>query len=222
MSADGGLEGRCGTCARFVRVTEIVDENGEVKRSGQCLLGVWSPPLYETNTCSQYKKRGTVGIPTPREREARARRPRPMASRSSQAGERAHEAVPISLPEELLDMDAEEFRQVLREVLQDELGLSRAELGGRWQGGEMILKPGKEGTAEKRIPIEALFHKIVMIRDRLRVLEQKVNGHPQLSDEDKVQMQQYVTQCYGTLTTFNVLFAERRDSFVGQKGDRDD
>jgi hypothetical protein len=145
-----------------------------------------------------------------------------MASRSSQAGERAHEAVPISLPEELLDMDAEEFRQVLREVLQDELGLSRAELGGRWQGGEMILKPGKEGTAEKRIPIEALFHKIVMIRDRLRVLEQKVNGHPQLSDEDKVQMQQYVTQCYGTLTTFNVLFAERRDSFVGQKGDRDD
>jgi hypothetical protein len=86
----------------------------------------------------------------------------------------------------------------------------------------MILKPGKEGTADKRIPIESLFHKIVMIRDRLRVLEQKVNGHPNLSDEDKVQMQQYVTQCYGSLTTFNVLFAERRDSFVGQKGDRDD
>jgi hypothetical protein len=77
-------------------------------------------------------------------------------------------------------------------------------------------------AAEKTIPIEALFHKIVMIRDRLRVLEQKVNAHPSLSDEDKVQMQQYVTQCYGSLTTFNVLFADRQDAFVGQKGDKDD
>jgi hypothetical protein len=126
------------------------------------------------------------------------------------------------IPEELLDMDADEFRLVLREVLRDELGVSPTELGGRWQGGEMILKPGKEGTADKHVPLEALFHKIVMIRDRLRVLEQKVNGHPNLSDEDKVQMQQYVTQCYGSLTTFNVLFADRRDSFVGQKTDKDD
>jgi len=119
-------------------------------------------------------------------------------------------------------MDADEFREVLREVIRDELGLTRARIGGRWSGGEMVLKPGKEGTAEKRIPIESLFHKIVMIRDKLRVLEQKVNSHPSLSDEDKVQMQQYVTQCYGSLTTFNVLFAEREDGFIGQKGSRDD
>ena len=222
---DGGgggasLEGRCGTCARFVRVTETIDQNGEVRRSGQCLLGVWSPPLYETNTCSQYKKRGTVGLPPAA--VLRARRDGPRLPRAALAVTRTNDQPAISIPEELLDMDADEFRQVLREVLQDELGLSQPPLGGRWQGGEMVLKPGKEGTAEKRIPIEALFHKIVMIRDRLRVLEQKVNGHPQLSDEDKVQLQQYVTQCYGSLTTFNVLFAERRDSFVGQKGDRDD
>ncbi len=72
---------------------------------------------------------------------------------------------------------------------------------------------------DKHIPIDSLFHKIVMIRDKLRVLEQKVNSHPKLSDEEKVQMQQYVTQCYGTLTTFNVLFADREDGFVGQKGE---
>lgn len=119
-------------------------------------------------------------------------------------------------------MDADEFRRVLRYVIRDELGLGEVQLGGRWSGGEVILKPGKEGTAEKRIPIESLFHKVVMIRDKLRVLEQKLNAHPNLSDEEKVQMQQYVTQCYGSLTTFNVLFAERDDGFSGQKGAKDD
>ena len=116
-------------------------------------------------------------------------------------------------------MNADEFREVLREVLRDELGVADVELGGRWQGGEVILKPGKEGTQEKRIPLEALFSKIVMIRDKLRVLEQKINGNSKLSSEEKVQMQQYVTGCYGSLTTFNVLFADRKDQFVGQRGD---
>ena len=116
-------------------------------------------------------------------------------------------------------MNADEFREVLREVIRDELGMAEVELGGRWQGGEVILKPGKEGTAEKRFPLEALFTKVVMIRDKLRVLEQKINGNPKLSAEDKVQLQQYVTGCYGSLTTFNVLFADKKDQFVGQRGD---
>ena len=120
-------------------------------------------------------------------------------------------------------MNADEFREVLREVIRDELGVAEVELGGRWSGGEMVLIPGKEGTAEKRIPIEAFFHKIVMLRDKLRVLEQKVNAS-KLGDEDKVQLQQYVTGCYGTLTTFNVLFANRGDGFsgAGGKNDKDD
>jgi hypothetical protein len=84
----------------------------------------------------------------------------------------------------------------------------------------MILKPGKEGLQEKRVPLEALFRKIVMIRDKLRVLEQRINSHPKLGDEDKIQLQQYVTGCYGTLTTFNVLFADRENQFVGQKGEQ--
>jgi hypothetical protein len=107
----------------------------------------------------------------------------------------------------------------LREVIRDELGVGDVELGGRWQGGEMVLVPGKEGTQEKRIPIEALFNKVVMIRDKLRVLEQKINANPKLSQEEKLQMQQYVTGCYGSLTTFNVLFANKGDTFVGQKGE---
>jgi len=112
-------------------------------------------------------------------------------------------------------MDIDEFRRVLREVLSDELGISDVELGGRWQSGEVILKPGKVGTAEKRIPMEAFFHKIVMVRDKLRVLEAKINSNLMLTDEDKVQMQQYITACYGSLTTFNVLFASRDDGFSG-------
>ena len=116
-------------------------------------------------------------------------------------------------------MDAEEFRRVLSEAIREELGVRPVELAAKWAGGEIVLKPGKEGLQEKRIPIDALFHKVVMLRDRLRVLEQRINGHPKLGDDEKVQMQQYVTACYGSLTTFNVLFAERDDQFVGQKGD---
>jgi hypothetical protein len=104
-------------------------------------------------------------------------------------------------------------------VIRDELGVGEIDLAGKWEGGEMILKPGKEGLQEKRIPLEALFHKIVMIRDRLRVLEQRINAHPKLGADEKLQLQQYVTSCYGSLTTFNVLFANREDHFVGQKGE---
>lgn len=220
---DASLEGRCGTCARFVRVSETIDENGEVRRSGQCLLGVWSPPLYATNTCTQHIRRGQVkdALRAP----ARARRESAAATRPRLRGgddEGRPSPLDFTLPEEITEMDADEFREVLRDVLREELGVGHAPIGGRWQGGEVVLRPGKEGTAEKRIPIDALFHKVVMIRDKLRVLEQKVNAHPRLSDEDKVQMQQYVTQCYGSLTTFNVLFADRGDGFTGQKGDKDD
>lgn len=112
-------------------------------------------------------------------------------------------------------MDIDEFRRVLREVLSEELGLGRSEMGARWQGGELVLKPGKAGTAEKRIPLDTFFHKVVMVRDKLRLLEAKLNAHEGLPDADKVQLQAYITACYGSLTTFNALFADREDWFVG-------
>ncbi|HEX9295879.1 MAG TPA: hypothetical protein VF881_08585, partial [Polyangiaceae bacterium] len=118
-----------------------------------------------------------------------------------------------------LDMDMDTFRSVLAQVLREELGIGETTMGTRWQGGELILKPGKEGTAEKRVPIETFFHKVVMLRDRLRVLEQRINAHPSLSDEDKVGIQQYITACYGSLTTFNVLFADpTSEGFRGSSG----
>ena len=79
----------------------------------------------------------------------------------------------------------------------------------------MILKPGKAGTQEKKIPIDALLHKVVLVRDKLRVLEQRINANPKLADDEKVTLQQYVTGCYGSLTTFNVLFRDEEDRFVG-------
>lgn len=91
------------------------------------------------------------------------------------------------------------------------------ELGDKWDGGKMILEPGSDGVKGKEIPIETFFHKIVMVRDRLRVLEQNINSHKVLTDEEKVNLQQYITRSYGSLTSFNVLFESKNDYFVGDK-----
>ena len=118
---------------------------------------------------------------------------------------------------EVFDMDRDELKEILKEVLDETLGVSDIRLGEKWKDGEMILKPGTEGLKEKVIPLESFFHKIVMLRDRLRVLEQKINSHKGLSDEDKVEVQQYITRVYGSLTSFNILFADKADHFVGDK-----
>lgn len=91
-------------------------------------------------------------------------------------------------------------------------------LGDKWRGGMMVLHSGDKSIKPKEVPIDVFFHKIVMARDRLRVLEQQINGHKGLSDEDKVNLQQYITRIYGSFTTFNVLFRNKEQWFVGEKG----
>lgn len=104
----------------------------------------------------------------------------------------------------------------LAKILKQWLGLSETiDLGDKWDGGTMILKPGDDGLKSKEIPIDTFFHKIVMVRDRLRVMEQRINSS-KLTDEEKVNLQQYITRIYGSLTTFNVLFKYKEDSFVGE------
>lgn len=110
-------------------------------------------------------------------------------------------------------------RQELMDLFLEASGLAEVPLAQKWEGGSVILKPGNPELQPKDLPIDSLFHKVVMVRDRLRTLEQKINAHPKLTDAEKVEMQQYVTRCYGSLTTFNVLFKEKNDQFVGQKGD---
>ncbi|MGE0786242.1 MAG: hypothetical protein AB7S26_11175 [Sandaracinaceae bacterium] len=206
------LTGRCGTCAFY---TAIWTDQATGHHTGECRLGCWPAPLKDSATCTHHKPRGTSWEGALKRKKA-AGTPRRMRDDEDDA------PVKRPLPREVdIDMDIDEFRRVLREVLQEELGVGDSTLGERWRGGEMILKPGREGTQEKSVPLEAFFKKIIGVRDKLRVLEQKVNSAKGLSDTEKLQLQQYITGCYGSLTTFNVLFKDKDDQFVGQSGSRD-
>ena len=108
---------------------------------------------------------------------------------------------------------SDDLEALLRRVIREESGLTPAAPAPKWRGGTLVLRPGGQGQ-EKTWPIETFFHKIVMLRNRLRTLEQQVNAS-ELPDDVKVKLQSYVTGCYGSLTSFNVLFADEADQFKG-------
>ena len=107
---------------------------------------------------------------------------------------------------------------LIREAMDEERGATEAALAPKWEGGTLVLKPHDPTLQGKELPLDALLHKVEMIRDRLRVLEQKINANAKLTDAEKVDMQAYVTACYGSLTTFNVLFRDKEDGFTGSGG----
>ena len=117
----------------------------------------------------------------------------------------------LELP--LKQLVAETLAEALKKRALEKSHVVVEQLGLRWHGGKVVLHPADATLQTKEVPLETFFHKIVMVRNNLRVLEQKINAHEKLSDGEKVEMQQYITRCYGSLTTFNVLFKEKEDQF---------
>ena len=113
---------------------------------------------------------------------------------------------------------SDDLELLIRRVIREETGITPVVPAEKWRGGTLVLRPGSPGLQEKTIPIETFFHKIVMLRNRLRTLEQQVNAS-ELPDDVKVKLQSYVSGCYGSLTSFNVLFAEEDDQFKGTSSD---
>jgi hypothetical protein len=196
----------CGSCRWWRAILE--DARGPL---GPCRLAVHTGDFPGTAPiCERYLARDAA-IPA---RSAEVGRRVPAAARGP-AVVRAHPIFPEGPPEELLDMTREEFTQAIREVLRDDA--PAVPLAPKWEGGTLVLRPHDPQLQPKELPLEQFFHKVVMLRDRLRVLEQKLNSHDKLSDAEKVELQQFVTRCYGTLTSFNVLFRDEKDRFVGEK-----
>jgi len=113
---------------------------------------------------------------------------------------------------------ARDLEMLLRRVIREESGITPVTPAEKWRGGSLVLRPGTPGLQEKSWPIETFFHKVVMLRNRLRTLEQQVNAS-ELPDDVKVRLQSYVSGCYGSLTSFNVLFADDEDQFKGSSGE---
>lgn len=144
---------------------------------------------------------GTASAATPRPAAAAAPS-LPLVSEREISETTMTDGVPVNL------------EAMLRRVIREETGLTPAAPAEKWRGGDLVLRPGRPGVQEKSWPIETFFHKVVMLRNRLRTLEQQVNASD-LPDDQKVKLQSYITGCYGSLTSFNVLFADEDDKFVG-------
>ncbi len=147
-------------------------------------------------------------------RAPRAAAPKPVRQSFPLVSERERTAPPVT-PEQTSGID---FELLLRRIIREETGLTSVAPAEKWRGGALVLRPGTPGLQEKSWPIESFFHKIVMLRNRLRTLEQQINAM-ELPEDVKVRLQAYVTGCYGSLTSFNVLFADDEDQFKGSGRD---
>ena len=145
---------------------------------------------------------------------ANLRQSLPSRAAFPMVSDRERRAPAIMLPED----PTTDLELLLRRIIREESGLTTAVPADKWRGGTLVLRPGTPGVQEKSWPIETFFHKVVMLRNRLRTLEQQVNASD-LPDDMKVKLQAYVSGCYGSLTSFNILFADEDDKFTGAGGE---
>ena len=200
--AGGSIEDRCRAC-KTDRMHTVIVVDGE----GRPLRVACGHCHSEHNYCGGPRV-ATSGTP-------RAAPPGPRARTASS------EPFPIVSERErtapVMPSTADDFELLLRRVIREEAGITPAVPAEKWRGGTLVLRPADEGTQPKSWPIETFFYKIVMVRNRLRTLEQQVNASD-LPDDMKVKLQSYVSGCYGSLTSFNVLFADDEDQFKGSGG----
>jgi hypothetical protein len=197
----------CGNCKLWSPNT--TDARGWI---GPCRLqphrGLFPP---SAPVCDKYAPRGAaaaVQAPAPTRFQRPVRSVGPVIRRRDGSE-------PVDLSGEL-QMTREELMDLFREAAGESVA---PPLANKWEGGTVRMVPANPELQPKDLPIDALFHKVVMVRDRLRTLEQKLNAHPKLSDGEKVEMQHYITRVYGSLTSFNLLFREKHDQFTGAKGE---
>ena len=161
-------------------------------------------PRIESGSAPAFSK---ATAPPPREQAGRA-----VEAPLALVSERERVTSPMSID------STQDLELLLRRIIREEAGVTAVTPADKWRGGTLVLKPGKPGLQEKSWPIETFFHKVVMLRNRLRTLEQQLNGS-ELPEDAKIKLQAYVTGCYGSLTSFNVLFADEDDQFKGSGGD---
>jgi hypothetical protein len=182
---------------------------------------------------SEHNYRGgpaTARVESPASHGGQARAgvaPTTLKPRSSEGGPRAPVAAksrdPFPLVSERertappMSPDSADFELLLRRIIREETGLTPVAPADKWRNGQLVLRPGTPGIQEKTWPIETFFHKVVMLRNRLRTLEQQINAL-EMPEDAKVKLQGYITGCYGSLTSFNVLFADEDDQFRGSGG----
>ena len=158
------------------------------------------------------------GGPGPERPDAARRRARHFGTAASAIRFPSSATAKGALRRSCCPLDSPTSNLLLRRIIREETGITAVAPAEKWRGGTLVLRPGAPGLQEKTWPIETFFHKIVMLRNRLRTLEQQVNASD-LPDDVKVKLQGYVSGCYGSLTSFNVLFADEADQFKGSGGD---